>query len=121
MMLEDILFEMADIKDSDFIEPHMQILTGDEPVGEVPRELRKLYTLFLQTQAESHARLKPPTVLDAAMGYRWGPECYWIMHKAEVLRLLFFLSLYDLVCPDKSWDFNHLAVRKGWKAVREPS
>ena len=121
MLLEDIFFEMADIADADLIEPYIEVLPGDEEIGEVPRELRKLYTLFLRTQEEGQSQLRQGTILDAATGRRWWPESDWIMYKAEVLKNLFFLSLYQLVCPDKSWHFHKLAVRKGWKAVREPS
>jgi hypothetical protein len=120
MWLEEVLFQMADVRDQDLIEPDVELDPSEEVVGEVSRELRQMYTLMMHARAkiESPEQLHLSR-LGLAMSGR-GRALYVTNLKAETLRNIFFLSLYEQVCPENRWPLDELQVRKGWKIVRVP-
>ncbi len=95
-------------------EPPTEVYPGEEIVGEVPEELRRLYTLWRQTGKSAGS-------IDNEL--RWGStdpaaqeKAAELAAKAQVLHLIFWISVQDEL---KLWHIKEtLAVRKGFKVVK---
>lgn len=109
LWLKLLPLELSDI--TEYIEPKLPTLEGEQDVGEMSEDLKKLYTLWQKTLRECDQ-----VTLD--MKYEGDSEDIngrvdELGHKAQALKLLFWIAAHEEL---KLWS-KSLGARKGYRLV----
>lgn len=122
--------ELAGIKPEDYIEPSQEINEGDNEVGELPDELKRIFTLMSKKviaittksneQIESLIKdgidfiLKGEIKEVDCLIKKFRNEKFEAEKRLEALRNIFWVSVNE---EFSLWDKNGIGVRKGFKVV----
>ncbi|HEY4475187.1 MAG TPA: hypothetical protein VJB92_00460 [Candidatus Paceibacterota bacterium] len=116
--LDVLKIELDAIGADDLIEPKGEVEDGEEVVGLVPEELRKLYTRAQQSEAEALRFVADLRIARNDKDQKHAIEkSIAVKAKAETMSAIFWLCIrdeYKLWGPDVI-----IGVRKSWNVVRK--
>lgn len=111
-----IRIELDAMGEDDLIEPQGEPESGEEEVGTVDMDLRKLYTRAQQTQAETlRFAADDRCARNSQERVKAVEKAQETAKKAEIYMELFWIALRD---EFKLWGGWSIGIRKGWKAVK---
>jgi len=105
--------EMAEVDESEYCEPAMELESSDTIVGDMNEDHKKLWTLWKLAQLKG-AQIKTKVLLGGGLTDDENSQVHKVEARAEVLRGLFWMAVHD---DFDLWNESTIGVRKGYKIV----